>query len=880
MSTQRPSGHADEAALFERLCELSPEAQAEALVSIAHDDPAIAARLRRLLALDVAFGAHTAMRVVGAQASDPHADPRDVGPFRLLRELGRGGMGVVHLAERRDGFAQQVAIKLMPRFAADAAGRARFARERHLLAQLRHPNICSILDGGELADGTPWLAMEAVEGESLCTWCETHGASLGTRIALFLQLCDAVQYAHRNLVIHRDIKDSNVLIDAHGRVKLLDFGIAKTLTPGAADAHTAMHDLVFSPMTAAPEQIRGERGTVAIDIHALGALLHRLLTGELPFARTHGDTHNDPHAIQRAILEQVPPRISDTLQRALAKDTVAPGLRAAVTPARLRDELDAIVAHCLRKQPSERYPDVADLARDLQAWRTGHPLSVSGNDRLYRFGKFLRRHRNASLFAGVALVSVLAGLAVTGWQAGQLRQERDQARAARVQSEIDRDRARTVAAFMRDTFEQADPGRASEDTLMARDLIARGKRRLGTLDGQPQPQADLALLMAESEAGLGLLQESAATYDAHAVQIEALARTDRDVRWRAQSLQLWLRRELQADTPDLDARLAALERQADTPERQARVARERERLYARRATFGDAAKTLEDAWRRLGTRLSADDALRLRVDLGNALNNAERFEDARRVAGSIDRATLRQRDPAQQIRAWQLIVDQLDAGGADRAEVQRAIDAWRATAERFYGADSLEAANTHVWAVGASDDPATQASLMQRAYAIQTAKLPPVSMARAYVEFNMASYFLELRHSPAQAEPHFAQAVTLGRRVSSRGHGDVRKFELRWARVLNTLGRHAECLDLLASPPGAPEGRNDAKSLSALELELAIAAHAVGQPARARTHMAEAEAVWRQRGEALPAPQADILARLSRQIGGAVSARAAPGRSK
>ncbi len=171
---------------------------------------------------------------MATELPDPLGDISDIGAFRLVRQIGRGGMCVVYLAERRSGFEQQVAIKIMPRFAIDDASRERFAQERRILAQLRHSNICSILDGGELADGTPWLAMEYVPGESLCAWCARHRSDSRERIALFLQLCDAVQYAHRNLVIHRDLKDSNVMIDERGAAKLLDSGIAKSLAASQA----------------------------------------------------------------------------------------------------------------------------------------------------------------------------------------------------------------------------------------------------------------------------------------------------------------------------------------------------------------------------------------------------------------------------------------------------------------------------------------------------------------------------------------------------------------------------------------------------------------------------------------------------------------------
>lgn len=872
----------DEAQLFETLCELEPEAQAQRLIELDRTHPELSSRLRRLLAIDEAYGTHTARSVMVTELPDPLGDISDIGAFRLVRQIGRGGMGVVYLAERRSGFEQQVAIKIMPRFAIDDASRERFAQERRILAQLRHPNICSILDGGELADGTPWLAMEYVPGESLCAWCERHGSGVRERIALFLQLCDAVQYAHRNLVIHRDLKDSNVMIDERGAVKLLDFGIAKSLAAMADAGHTALQDRFFSPMTAAPEQLRGERATVAVDVYALGALLHQLLCGVLPFERPQ----RDPTELQRAILDTVPPRMSDVLEReraaVLSSTDALPA--PSIGPQALRGELDAIVAHCLRKDASERYAEVGDLARDLRAWLSGHPISISRNDRLYRVGKFLRRNRVGATVVALATGSVLIALAVTLWQASELRAQRDAAQQARARSESDRDRARAVASFMRGTFEQADPGNASAGGLLARELIEQGKRRLGELDGQKDVQAEQALLLAEIDAGMGLLRESDATFRAHAPAIEALSAVDPDVRWRASLLRFSNRRELVADGPQLDAELAALKRLAVTPDAHVQVARQEERLAVRRSQFGRAAEILEDAWRRHSAALDDAAKLRLRINLGEALLSADRADDARRICESIDRKALRGHDPALQILALALIVRELDArvqdslardqaGDTDAATLRanrealvQAIADRQDTAERLYGSDSIQAASAYVWSVGVATDPHRQETLMQKAYAIQRAKLPPVSSARAYAEFVMARYYLELRDRPDLAEPHLAEAVTIGRKVSSRAHSDVAQFELEWARTLNALGRHRICLEQLAAPPDNPENLKAAGRLSELHLELAKAAIALRQPAQARAEIATVNALWRRLGKPLPPRPAEALRTVERSL--------------
>lgn len=864
-------GVRDEGALFEELCELDDAALAQRLQALERTEPALAARLRRLLEIDVAYGAHTARNVMGSvEATDPVGDISDIGPFRLLRQIGRGGMGVVYLGERRSDFEQRVAIKIMPRFTADAAARARFAQERRILAQLRHPNICSILDGGELDDGTPWLAMEFVPGETLCAWSAGRALGVRERIALFLQLCDAVQYAHRNLVIHRDLKDSNVLVDEAGHVKLLDFGIAKSLAPSAGDGHTALQDRFFSPMTAAPEQIRGERVTVATDVYALGALLHQLLCGFLPFERPQ----RPPHALQREILEVPPPKMSEALQRErttlrgaafepMAAESAPTDADTTIAPRALRGELDAIVAHCLRKDAAERYAEVGDLARDLRAWLSGHPIAIARGDRLYRLGKFLRRHRLPVALGTAAAASVLIALAVTLWQAAALRVERDAAEAARQRSEVDRDRARAVAAFMRDTFESADPSRADQAGLPARDLIERGARRLDALESQRDVQADLALLLAESNAGMGLQRESDALWRAHAPAIEALAAVDPDVRWRARNLHLANRIQLEDDGPALDAALQEIRRLARTPEQQVQAARLQQRLHMRRSQFGDSARALEQAWQRYGRALDPAEALRLQVDLGNALLGANRPDDARRISEAIDRTQLRQHEPALQIHALLLIVralrERTDPDADLRAERAAAIGELRRTAERLYGEDSLEAARAYLHVIGISEDRQEQDALIARAYAIQRTRLAPTSVARAYAEYNVGVFHRNMRNRLDLAEPHFAQAVRIGRRAASRAHADVLTFELAWAKSLNALGRHRECLEQLSSPPSAPEDSSDAERLSYLRLELARAARALGRRAEAQAELDAIRTLWLRIGKRLPEDLDDAL---------------------
>ncbi|MFD0724426.1 serine/threonine-protein kinase [Lysobacter brunescens] len=841
----------DEGQLFEDLCELTRDAQARALAAMAAREPAMAARLRRLLAIDDAYAAHTARSVRPQELPDPVDGISDIGAFRLVERIGRGGMGVVYLAERRSGFAQRVALKLMPRFVGDEAGRERFARERALLAQLRHPNICTILDGGELPDGTPWLAMEYVPGDTLCAWCAQRNSSLRERIALFLQLCDAVQYAHRNLVVHRDLKDSNVLVDDSGHLKLLDFGIARSLVPNA-DGQTLAQDAFFSPMTAAPEQVRGERVAVGADVYALGAMLHQLLCGRLPFEQPK----RSPVELQRAILELVPPRMSDVVAG------LAPG-RAPVPAAALRGDLDAIVAQCLRKDAAERYAEVGELARDLRAWLGGHPISIARGDRLYRARKFLQRHRLTVALATTAFAGLLVALGVTLWQADALRRERDAAEAARRQSEVDRDRARTVAAFMRDTFEEADPGRATRGDLLARELIERGRRRLDGLESQQDVQAELALLLAESYAGMGLLRESEDLLRRYDTVIERLATTDPDARWRARRLSLGHHIRLDTDGPELDRALSQLEAIATTPWMRVEAASLRARLHERRSQFGAAARTLEAAQRDHGATLSPEQSLQLRVDLGNALLSANRIEDSRRICARIAGEPLDGFTPALQVRALRLLVRERESDSRADASLTAAILRWRDTAVRLYGEESLEAAKAYEYMVDTTDDRAEQDALVAKAYAIHRAKLPLVSTERAHAEFNTGHFLGKYRNDIVRAEPYFARAVEIGRRLKGRGHADVLRFEVAWARALNALGRHARCLEALSNPPELPEDASDATRLGNLRLALAEAAAAQGLHDRAMAEIVAIQRMWTRLGQAIPDKQAAAMRRFA-----------------
>ena len=340
-----------------------------------------------------------------------------IGP--LIR---RGGAGEVYSATRADGvFDQAVALKLLYRDAAPDV--ARFHAERQVLATLDHPGIARLLDGGTTPDGRLWAVVEYVRGETIIAHCQSRHASLDDRLSLFLQVCEVVDYAHRNLIVHRDVKPGNILVTPEGRVKLLDFGVAKRLDPGGqgtADATMAP----FTPDYAAPEQLTGKAITVATDVYALGVLLFELLSGRRPW-RSEGLPVG---RIVQQIVHDEPPLMS-----AAAATPESP-----VPKRRLTGDLDAIVATCLRKDAVDRYPSVNALMEDILHHKRDEPVIARGRARHYLLGRALARYRWGVAAVVVVFATLAAGLATTAWQAHRAEIERDLARRAATREEATR----------------------------------------------------------------------------------------------------------------------------------------------------------------------------------------------------------------------------------------------------------------------------------------------------------------------------------------------------------------------------------------------------------------------------------------------------------
>jgi non-specific serine/threonine protein kinase/serine/threonine-protein kinase len=383
------------------------------------------------------------------------AEGTRLGPWRLLRLIGRGGSGEVYFAVRADGaFQQRVAVKVLHRGA--VAEEPRFQAEREILARLEHPGIARLLDGGMHEGGQPYMVMEYIEGQSLTEFCDSRKLELEARLKLFIDVCNVVAYAHRNFIVHRDLKPRNILVTPDGRVKLLDFGVAKLLDNVGGPAL----DKTSAPLTpdyAAPEQLTGQPITTATDVYALGVVLFELLTSRKPF---HNTAMPVAHAV-RSVLQEVPP----------APSRAARILDTARIPARLLEgDLDAIVSKCLRKEAGHRYEGVDALSLDLQRHLDSEPVAAREGARLYVLGRFLRRHR-LIVAAGVAVVLALAGaLAAVSWQAHRVALERDIAKRAAAREEA-------VRYYVTNLFRASASEEGAEPTT-AKQMLDRSAQRV------------------------------------------------------------------------------------------------------------------------------------------------------------------------------------------------------------------------------------------------------------------------------------------------------------------------------------------------------------------------------------------------------------------
>jgi serine/threonine-protein kinase len=485
--------------LLDEVFEAPASRRAGLASSLSGGDPDLRAELLDLAAaaeragiLDVS--ADSLLRGPDDDTAEGAASGERIGPWRVLGEIGRGGMGIVYLAERADGaFQQRAALKLLRRGIDTDEVLERFGRERQILARLEHVHIARLLDGGATAAGRPYLVMEFVEGEPITAWCDARRSGVEHRLRLFLDVCAAVEHAHRRLVVHRDLKPSNILVTAAGEAKLLDFGIAKLLGSGEEDFVTHVGRRVMTPRYAAPEQVQGEPITTATDTYALGLVLYELLAGRSPY-RMPRESEGE---LQRAVLEREPEAPSSAVFRSEGLAGLRPediAAARATTPerlrGRLRGDLDAILLTALRKERDRRYPSAESLARDVERHLAMLPISARADTFGYRSRRFLRRHRTAAAAGALVALSLLAGLSATAWQAREAARESD--------------RATRVSEFLTELFIAADPTHLRGDTISAREILDRGAERIESeLSREPALQGKLLSTMGHAYWGLG-----------------------------------------------------------------------------------------------------------------------------------------------------------------------------------------------------------------------------------------------------------------------------------------------------------------------------------------------------------------------------------------
>lgn len=482
------------APILDELLEMEPVARELRLGRLDLESPEVAAEIRRLLALEIARPDFLSTPVYHAsiRVSLPGAL---VGPYRLLRMIGEGGMGQVWLAERADGlFERRAALKLLRPGFADTGLRTRFDRERQILAKLAHEHVARFLDAGFGEDGQPYLALEYVQGQSITAYAAQRKLSVAQRLALFLQVCSAVSHAHASLVVHRDLKPSNILVTPAGAVRLLDFGIAKLLdAPGREVSETTRAGArAFTLHYAAPEQIRGEAVTATTDVYSLGVVLYELLTGCKPY-RLRRDTDAE---WEEAILNADPTRPSSMARRNDERLTRSERKLART----LSGDLDNIVLKALQKAPEDRYLSVEALASDLRRYLNGRPVNARPHSLDYRLRKYVQRNA-LQLGLGLLIIAVLgSALYMT------LSQKRE--------AQAEAQRAQAMHDFVIGLFEQAGKEAGPSNSVDIRRLLDAGVRRTDILFArQPIVRAELLNLIARMHLGLGDYAQSIAVLD-------------------------------------------------------------------------------------------------------------------------------------------------------------------------------------------------------------------------------------------------------------------------------------------------------------------------------------------------------------------------------
>jgi eukaryotic-like serine/threonine-protein kinase len=812
--------------LFDALIDQSEDDRATVLEYLRAQGGETQRKLQDLLAADAKVGERTARPAIRFAASGGEASwiGRRIGAFQIEREIGRGGMGSVMLAKRSDGTVEQrVAIKIIRPERVDAGTLARFRLERQVLAVLQHPHIATMLDAGELDDGSPYAVMEYVDGTPLTEYARDRGLGLRERLELLVLVCEAVAYAHRNMIVHRDIKPGNVLVSADGRPSLLDFGIAKPLLGqlGNIDvAETGDAQQFFSPDYAAPEQLRGGPITTACDVYGLGALLYELLSGSPLFPDraaslselTQRICHIDPPLMSQAFAKR------DQQQHSMGKGA-AP--HRGYTPRELEGDLDAIAARSLRKEALQRYATVDDMVADIRSYLSGHPVRARSGNLVYRARKLVLRHRLASATLLVAVfVGAIAALAL--W-----RQYRETIR--------ERAHAEQVTQLLLGAFKSVDPRQSLGAKVSAGDVMRQATRLIGSTQSlEPENRARLINTIAEVELSLGQPDIALQHLDADDARPDAS--------WLPAGIRIQrhaLRTQALTTLGQFDEAAAAL-KQGKALARSAQEIRtfaflEINLLYSR----GDFASAfpLIDAF--LANPLgSADpaDPYRHRVRIQQAESRAMNNDmlggmSALRMLVADERRTLPPDHPN--------LLESLSSASQMAVDLDRADEALplaeeaMASAARVYGETSLASASASgtlanvYFMLGRNDDAVR---LHQQAMDIRLPILGPRHPRIATGHYNIALVQQRSAATWPLARQHFDQAIALGEELWPAAHTNLNLFRSVYACGLIRHADFAAAIVHLKKSLDAAAGDEELRSTELYPIDtLALAIAEYGQ---------------------------------------------------
>jgi serine/threonine protein kinase/Tfp pilus assembly protein PilF len=803
------------------------------LDGVCRDDSELRCEVESLLASEAELGDFIEEPLFDLHASgeESSAAGQRIAAYKVIREIGRGGMGSVYLAEKAEGdFEGQFALKVIRRGMDSEEVLGRFRAERRILTQLDHPNIARIFDGGTTEDGRPFFVMERIEGRPIDEFCDAEELSIPERLELFLQVCSAVHFAHQHLVVHRDLKPVNILV-THDRVsKLLDFGIAKILDPERTEPMLTVPDRrPVTPQYASPEQLKGKPTTTASDIYALGVLLYLLLTGRSPY----GTPSPEGEELSRAVCEDDPLPPSEAAGLVLAGRGPQGGRR--LLRRRLAGDLDNIVLMAMHKDPKERYASVEQLAADLHRHLDGLPVLAQGNTPIYRLRKFVGRHKvGVTMAAAVVLLVLGFSTSVTFlWQ----------------KAVQERDRAETVSKFLQDLFTIPDPGESRGKSVTAREVLDRGTEKISEeLQDQPELRAQLMDTMGQVYRNLGLFETARKlSEESLAVRRQVLGSDDLQVAESLQNLAI-LRREMgdDAGAEPLLREALAIQRERGTTDtlEHAKAINDLGALLENKGDYGGAERlyreSLELKRRLLGNE--HEDVARSLNNLGHLLHLRGDYPAAEQYYQEA--LMMRRRLLGQVHPEVATTLNNLASLREDEGDVQGAERLYRDVLEmrrKLYGSRHPRVArslNNLAFALQAQGKPAAAEPLYQEAVAIADESLGKDHFERAIYLRNLSTALLA-DGKTTQAEASAREALSVFRK-SKPSSWRVADAESVLGSCLARLGQfeQAEPL-LLGSYPVLEKDSGDGKKYAKAALNRIIGLYSAwGKPDRVAAYRA------------------------------------------